>query len=274
MSRAYSIGVFDSGYGGLTVFQAIRQLMPQYHYVYLGDNSRAPYGSKSFSTVYRYTWECVSWLIEQQKCRLVIVACNTASARALRTIQQTNLSKYPGVRVLGVIRPTAEIIGNLSKTRKIGIVGTEGTINSKTYLIEIEHFAPDLEVVQQACPLWVPLIEANRTQSQELRQIIKQDIEALLQQQPNIDTLLLGCTHYPLVESIIREFLPPQVQIISQGPIVAHSLKDYLNRHPELESTLILNPTTQFFTTDDAETFSRQATQFYNEQIIATQINL
>lgn len=274
MSRASAIGIFDSGFGGLTVFKAIQEKMPQYRYVYLGDNSRAPYGSKSFATVYKYTWECVSWLINQQKCKLIIVACNTASARALRSIQQNELLQYPEVRVLGVIRPTAEIISTLSKTKKIGIVGTEGTIKSNTYLQEIENFSPELTTYQFACPLWVPLIEANQIHTPEAEQIIREDLESLLCQDPEIDTLLLGCTHYPLVEHIIRRIVPKSTRIVSQGPIVADSLLDYMHRHPEIEQAICLSSDTTFFTTDDAETFSQKATLFYQKKISALHISI
>lgn len=274
MSRKSAIGIFDSGFGGLTVFKAIQEKMPQYKYVYLGDNSRAPYGSKSFATVYKYTWECVSWLINEQNCKLIIVACNTASARALRSIQQNELLAYPDVRVLGVIRPTAEIISSLSSTKKIGIVGTEGTIKSNTYLDEIGNFSPELTAYQFACPLWVPLIEANRIQRPEAEQIIREDLESLLCQDPEIDTLLLGCTHYPLVENIIRKIVPESTRIVSQGPIVAESLLDYLQRHPEIEQDICQTNSSTFFTTDDAENFSEKATLFYQQKIRATHVNI
>lgn len=271
--QEFKIGIFDSGFGGLTVFQSIKQVLPEYDYIYLGDNSRAPYGSKSFDTVYKYTWQCVQWLIGKG-CKLIILACNTASARALRTIQQKDLHRYPDVRVLGVIRPTAEIIGDKTTSGHIGIVGTEGTIQSGTYKIEINKFFPDVQVIQHACSLWVPLIEANHIHTPDAEQIIKEDLADLLSQSEKIDTLLLGCTHYPLALGTIQKYTPKHIQIISQGEIVAKSLQDYLERHTELTSYLSTNGTVTFYTTDDPKAFEEKATLFYGEEIIAKATDL
>lgn len=268
-----SIGIFDSGYGGLTVFKAIRALMPEYDYIYLGDNARAPYGNLSFATVYEYTLECVTWLFDQG-CDLVILACNTASAKALRNIQQKDLHRFPGKRVLGVIRPTAEVIGDLTTQKHIGVLGTEGTVQSGSYLIEIDRFHPGLKVVQHACPLWVPLIEANNFDSEEARAIIKSDIDAILQEDEKIDALLLACTHYPLIKEIIQQFLPEHVNIISQDVLVAESLKDYLQRHPELESELAKTEQKQFFTTGDPADFEAHTFLFFGNNIEAQQVKL
>ncbi len=269
-----SIGIFDSGYGGLTIFKAIRTLMPEYNYVYLGDNARAPYGNRSFETVYEYTWQSVRWLFDQG-CDLVILACNTASAKALRNIQQNDLQKnFPAKRVLGVIRPTAEEIGNYSKSNHIGILGTNGTVQSGSYLIEIEHYFPDLVVTQHACPLWVPLIEANDLKSDLSLSIIKNDIETILQQDAQIDTLLLACTHYPLIKDIIQQFVPPHVNIISQDTLVAASLKDYLQRHPEIEENLAKSEQKLFFTTGDAADFEAHTLMFFDKKIEAVHLSM
>ncbi len=259
------IGIFDSGYGGLTVFRSIFQQLPGYDYVYLGDTARAPYGNRSFQSIHQYTWECVQWLFAKG-CPLVILACNTASAKALRTIQQKDLQNVdPSKRVLGVIRPTAEVIGNYTKTNEIGVLGTKGTVQSGSYLIEIEHFAPDVKVYQQACPLWVPLIENGEYDKPGADYFVKKYLDQILAQSSNIDTLLLACTHYPLLQQKIKAYLPAHVQAISQGDIVAKSLVDYLNRHPEMESKLTKNGTQQFFTTtDDTADFDHYAEIFFS----------
>lgn len=269
-----AIGIFDSGYGGLTVFRAIKDLLPQYDYLYLGDNARAPYGNRSFDVVYEYTLECVEWFF-RQGCPLVILACNTASAKALRTIQQKDLvDRYPEKRVLGVIRPTAEIIGTFSQSGVIGILGTMGTISSHSYEIEIEHFAPEIKVVQHACPMWVPLIENGEHHGREMDAFIESDLKQLFRQDPGIDTILLACTHYPLIADKIERHLPAGVRLISQGAIVANSLKDYLNRHPEIESQLSANGETQFCTTDDAAFFMSRGREFFGEYIEAMKVHL
>ncbi len=268
------IGIFDSGYGGLTVFRAIRDLLPHYDYLYLGDNARAPYGNRSFDTVYEFTLQSVEWFFEQGS-PLVILACNTASAKALRTIQQVDLAqRYPDRRVLGVIRPTAEVIAGYSRSGRIGILGTNGTINSNSYRIEIDHFSPSTTVYQQACPMWVPFIENGNHIGHEMDYFIEADLKALFEQDPKIDTILLGCTHYPLIIDKIRQYVPPHVTIVSQGNIVADSLADYLVRHPEMESRLTKNATTEFCTTDDPANFASQGRMFFGEEIEARHVKL
>lgn len=265
------IGVFDSGFGGLTIFKAIQDAMPEYDYIYLGDNSRAPYGSKSFDTVYQYTWQAVQWL-EGQGCHLIILACNTASARALRNIQQINIKgKEEKLRVLGIIRPTAEVIGHFSISKHIGIVGTEGTVRSNTYPIEIANFFPELTVTQKACPLWVPIIESDEMEIEPdaVSMIIKKDLQTLLELNPNIDTLLLGCTHYPIVQDIIQLHIPSNIKIINQAQIVAKSLVDYLKRNTEINALLGKNKKVNFFTTDLVDNFEEKASKFYGSIITA-----
>jgi glutamate racemase len=259
------IGIFDSGYGGLTVFRSIFQQLPGYDYIYLGDTARAPYGNRSFQTIHQYTWECVQWLFEQG-CPLVILACNTASAKALRTIQQKDLqNEDPSKRVLGVIRPTAEVIGDYTKTKEIGVLGTKGTVQSGSYKIEIRHFFPDIKVHQQAAPLWVPLIENGEYDKPGADYFVKKYLDQILAQSANIDTILLGCTHYPLLQEKIKAYLPGHIQIISQGDIVAKSLIDYLTRHPEMENKLTKGGTQQFFTTtDDTADFDHYAEIFFS----------
>ncbi len=268
MSDKKPIGIFDSGYGGLTVFRSIFQQLPDYDYIYLGDTARAPYGNRSFQTIHQYTWECVQWLFKQG-CPLVILACNTASAKALRTIQQQDLkSEDPSKRVLGVIRPTAEVIGNYTKTKEIGVLGTKGTVQSGSYLIEIGHFSPELKVYQQACPLWVPIIENGEHDKPGADYFVKKYLNQILAQSPNIDTLLLACTHYPLLQEKIRTYLPDHVQTVSQGDIVAKSLVDYLQRHPEMESKLSKTATQHFFTTsDDTADFDHYAEIFFDAPV-------
>lgn len=261
------IGVFDSGYGGLTVLKEITAKLPQYDYIYLGDNARAPYGNRSFETVYHYTLECVQWFFKQG-CPLVVLACNTASAKALRTIQQNDLHKIdPAKRVLGVIRPTAEVIGNFSQSKKIGVMGTSGTVNSGSYILEIEKFFPDVKVYQQACPMWVPLVENNEYTSDGADYFIKKYIDELLDQSAAIDTILLACTHYPLLIDKIKEFSPADMTILSQGEIVAASLSDYLQRHPEIETRITKKGNKEFYTTDSPEDFDSHATHFFGEAV-------
>jgi glutamate racemase len=262
------IGIFDSGFGGLTVFRSIVKQLPDYDYLYLGDTGRAPYGNRSFKAIHQYTWECVQMLFEKG-CPLVILACNTASAKALRTIQQQNLKTVdPSKRVLGVIRPTAEVIGNYTKTKEIGVLGTKGTVQSGSYLIEIGHFAPDVKVYQQACPLWVPLIENGEYDKPGADYFVKEYLDQLLAQSPHIDTLLLACTHYPLLQEKIRAYLPKDIQIVAQGDIVANSLVDYLHRHTEMEQTLSKDGTRRFFTTsDDTADFDHHAELFFSAPV-------
>lgn len=268
------IGVFDSGYGGLTVLKEIVDQLPQYDYLYLGDNARAPYGTRSFDTVYQYTLECVQWFFNQG-CSLVVLACNTASAKALRTIQQNDLAKIDaGKRVLGVIRPTTEIIGSLSKTKQVGILGTNGTVQSNSYPIEIHKFYPEMQVYQHACPMWVPLIENNEYNSPGADYFVKKDIEALLSQSKDIDTVLLACTHYPLLIEKIREFVPADITILTQGKIVANSLKDYLTRHPEMDEKCSKSGQRSFFTTDSAEDFDTHAAVFFGKPVKSAHLTL
>ena len=268
------IGVFDSGYGGLTVLKELVNKLPQYDYLYLGDNARAPYGSRSFDAVYHYTLQCVKWFF-QQGCPLVILACNTASAKALRTRQQKDLPVIdPDKRVLGVIRPTAEIIGNLTKTDTIGVLGTNGTVQSESYLIEINKFFPGVKVFQQACPLWVPLIESNEYDTAGADYFVKKNIEDLMVKSKDIDTILLACTHYPLLLEKIRRFAPAEVNIISQGEVIAESLKDYLQRHPEIEEKCSKNGQVQLYTTDSAEDFDRHSAVFFGKALHSIHVDI
>ena len=269
------IGIFDSGYGGLTVFRSIADQLPDYDYIYLGDNARAPYGNRSFNTIHEYTWECVQMLFEMG-CPLIILACNTASAKALRTIQQRDLiNEDPAKRVLGVIRPTAEVIGNYTQTKQIGVLGTKGTVQSESYLIEINNFFPDVKVHQQACPLWVPLVENGEHDQPGADYFIKKYLDQVLAKSGEIDTLLLACTHYPLLQEKISAHLPEHIKVVPQGDIVAASLKDYLNRHPEMEQKLTRGGTRQFFTTsDDTDDFDHHASMFFSEQVRSEYIPL
>lgn len=274
MKNSNPIGVFDSGYGGLTVLKGIVQELPEYDYIYLGDNARAPYGTRSFETVYEYTLECVSRLFELG-CPLVILACNTASAKALRNIQQKDLKRIaPGKRVLGVIRPTAEVVGTLSKSGHIGVLGTPGTISSNSYPIEIAKFAPGLTVHQEACPIWVPLVENNEYETEGAGFFIRKHIDALLGRDPRIDTIVLGCTHYPLLIPQISAHLPGGIKLVSQAEIVADSLKDYLERHPEISSQCTKESSLTFFTTDDAANFDKAASIFFGQQVSSQHLQL
>ncbi len=268
------IGIFDSGYGGLTVFRSIAALLPEYDYIYLGDNARAPYGNRSFETVHQYTLECVEWLFSQG-CPLVILACNTASAKALRTIQQKDLPRLaPDNRVLGVIRPTAEKIGNYTQSKSIGVLGTKGTVTSGSYDIEIHHFFPDVRVNQLACPMWVPLIENGESNTAGADYFVQKNLNELLAIAPDIDTILLACTHYPLLMSSIQKFLPGNIQVIPQGPIVADSLHDYLLRHPEMRERISVGGTRHFFTTDDTTDFDNHASAFFGSDVRSEQVKL
>jgi len=261
------IGIFDSGYGGLTVFRDIRAKLPQYDYIYLGDNARAPYGPRDFDTIYHYTLECVRHLFDMG-CQLVVLACNTASAKALRTIQQQDLPKIaPDRRVLGVIRPTTEIVGNYSKTKHVGVLATRGTVVSQSYVIEIQKFFPEITVFQQACPMWVPLVENNEHEGDGADYFVKKYLSELLVQSSHIDTVVLGCTHYPLLEKKIRQYLPTNVQLLSQGEIVAKSLLDYLHRHPEIEAVCNKGGNVEYFTTESAEDFDRKAAIFLGREV-------
>jgi len=268
------IGIFDSGYGGLTVFREIETLLPEYNYIYLGDNARSPYGPRDFDTIYRYTWQAVQELFARG-CNLVILACNTSSARALHNIQRSKLPNgSTHRRVLGIIRPTTEIIGKYSRGGHIGIMGTEGTVASETYPMEIGRFFPEVTVYQQACPMWVPLVEAGEHDSAGADYFVKKYIDELLEIAPQIDTLLLACTHYPLLIKKIEEYLPREIKIISQGELVAKSLKDYLARNEALAAMCLKNATREFLTTGDAETFSKSARAFLGRSIISNRITL
>lgn len=274
MSVKKPIGVFDSGYGGLTVLKEIVKRMPEYDYIYLGDNARAPYGSRSFETVYEYTLECVNRLFSMN-CELVILACNTASAKALRTIQQKDLPKISSKkRVLGVIRPTTEVVGSYSKTGHIGVLGTSGTVTSNSYPIEIAKFYPDLVVHQEACPMWVPIIENNEIDTKGADFFIRKHIQNLLNNDPRIDTIILGCTHYPLLMKQIKKYVPQNTTILAQGEIVAQSLKEYFNRHPEMEQLCTKSGTVEFYTTDDPVNFDAAASFFYEKQVYSKHLKL
>ena len=268
------IGIFDSGYGGLTVMRSIVDALPDYDYLYLGDNARAPYGNRSFDTVYHYTLECVNWLFDEG-CDLVILACNTASAKALRQIQQVDLPKRnDNKRVLGVIRPTTESIGEYSKAGVIGVLGTAGTVASKSYPIEIAKFYPEMIVEQEACPMWVYLVEHNQMNGEGADYFVKQHVDRILARNPKIDTLLLGCTHYPLLIKTIKKFVPDSIKLVTQGGIVAEKLKDYLSRHSEIETGLMKGKQRDFVTTDDASTFDLQASMFFGDSISARHIEI
>ena len=301
------IGVFDSGYGGLTILDAIRREIPEYDYIYLGDNARAPYGTHSFDVIYRYTLQAVQYLFEQG-CALVILACNTASAKALRTIQQRDLPEInrqlanqssinrsivnrPIVNVLGVIRPTVEAVPAMTKTGHVGILGTPATVSSESYVLELEKIAPDLVITQQACPMWVPLIEAGEHRTRGAKFFVGEYLRQILAKDPQIDTLVLGCTHYPLLQESINEWLTfhreieeeaefpepvetPQVTTVAQGALVANSLKDYLARHPEYREQLSKGGTCRYLTTENADRFAQSASNFIGSSIQAEHISL
>lgn len=268
------IGIFDSGYGGLTVLSAIKSLLPQYDYLYLGDNARAPYGSRSFDTVYQFTREAVEWLFSSG-CHLVILACNTASAKALRTIQQRDLPTIdPERRVLGVIRPTTERVAELTNSGHIGVLGTEGTIQSRSYEIEIYKLHPQLTISGEACPMWVPLVENREYDKPGADYFVRQHLEQLMAKDPQIDTIILGCTHYPLLLDKIRQHLPADTNVITQGSYVAESLKDYLSRHQEMDAKCTKGGTVHYYTTDASDKFNQLASIFMREKVDARQIKL
>ncbi len=268
------IGVFDSGFGGLTILRDIRRVLPQYDYLFVGDNARAPYGTRSRELVYEFTLQAVKNLFAQG-CHLVILACNTASAEALRTIQQQDLPTLaPERRVLGVVRPTVEYVGSQTRTGHIGVFGTPGTIASRSYNIEIEGMYPQFKVHGHACPMWVPLVENRESNGDGADYFVKKDISQLMADCPEIDTVILGCTHYPLLIDKINRFKPEGVNVIQQGPIVADSLADYLQRHPEIERHCSRGRTCQYFTTEDPDHFSPLASVFVNEPVDAHRIIL
>lgn len=274
MLQTAPIGVFDSGYGGLTVLSELRKQLPDYDFIYLGDNARAPYGNRSYDVVYDFTLEAVNFLFSKGA-PLVIIACNTASAKALRSIQQNDLSKISSEkRVLGVIRPSTEEIGTLTHTKHVGILGTTGTIQSGSYEIELKKFAPEIKVTQHACPMWVPLIENNRHNSIAGKMFIDEDVKALMEKDPLIDTIVLACTHYPVIKSHIQEILGNKVNVIAQGPIVAEKLVDYLSRHSEMEKMLSKNGTVRYFTTENNHVFDEKASQFLEERICSEHVEI
>lgn len=274
MLKPGPIGIFDSGYGGLTILSEIQKILPQYDFCYLGDNSRAPYGPRSFEIVYQFTKQSVETLFDMG-CNLVILACNTASAKALRSIQQLDLPNInPDKRVLGVIRPTAEIVGNITKSRHVGIVGTVGTIQSESYPIEIKKLHSDIQVTGEACPMWVPLVENRKFDSPGADFFINESLDSLFDKDPLIDTLILGCTHYPLLLDKIRQYIPKHVKIISQGEYVAQSLKDYLERHTEMDSVCTKNGLTKYYTTESPDKFSDTAAVFLNKEILVERIEM
>jgi len=267
------VGVFDSGYGGLTILHGIRQLLPELDYMYLGDNARAPYGSRSFDVVYQFTLQAVEKLFEMG-CHLVILGCNTASAKALRSIQQRDLPHLdPSRRVLGVIRPTAEVIGSLTTSRHVGLLATEGTVKSQSYTLEIQKLYPDIKVTGVACPLWVPIIENNEADSPGADYFVKKRIDHLMRLDPAIDAIILGCTHYPLLMPKILKYVQPGVRIVPQGEYVAGSLKDYLKRHPEMDKMITKKGTCQYFTTENPEKFKESAQIFLHEKISVSHID-
>lgn len=273
-SQPAPIGVFDSGYGGLTILSEIRRALPQYDYIYLGDNARAPYGTRSFEIVYRFTLEAVQYLFDQG-CQLVILACNTASAKALRSIQQNDLPHIdPQRRVLGVIRPTVEALNKITHSGNIGLLGTPGTIHSGSYTAEVAKLYPDYRVYGQACPMWVPLIENNESDNEGADFFVQKYINNLTAQCNDIDTVILGCTHYPLLYGSIRKHLPEQIQLLSQGALVAESLKDYLVRHPEMEQRCSKGGECTFLTTESEKKFMDTATIFLQDTITAHKIEL
>ena len=268
------IGVFDSGYGGLTILHSIRQQLPQYDYLYLGDNARAPYGTRSFDVVYQFTRQAVIKLFELG-CQLIILGCNTASAKALRSIQQRDLPHLDANRrVLGVIRPTAEVIGTLTSNNHVGLLATEGTVKSNSYTLEIQKLWPAIQVTGVACPFWVPLVEYGEANSPGADYFVKKRMDELMARDPLIDTIILGCTHYPLLLPKIKKYASPNVSIVPQGEYVAHSLQDYLSRHPEMESRLTKEGTCHYFTTENPLKFQESAQIFLHEKVDVEHIAL
>ena len=268
------IGVFDSGYGGLTILDKIREVLPEYDYIYLGDNARAPYGTRSFEVVYEFTRQAVNKLFDMG-CHLVILACNTASAKALRSIQMNDLPGIdPARRVLGVIRPTVECVGEISKNQHIGVLATAGTIKSESYPLEIHKLFPEIQVSGTACPMWVSLVENNESQDEGADYFIRKYIDQLLSKDPQIDTVILGCTHFPILLPKIRQYIPEHISVIAQGEYVAESLKDYLKRHPEMDAKCTKNGNCQFYTTEAEEKFSESASTFLKKQINVKHITL
>ena len=272
--KAGPIGIFDSGYGGLTILHGVRNLLPEYDYMYLGDNARAPYGPRSFDVVYEFTRQAVIRLFEMG-CHLVILGCNTASAKALRTIQQVDLPTIdPSRRVLGIIRPTTEVIAKLTSTRHVGILATEGTIKSESYTLEIQKLYPDIKVSGVACPFWVPLVEYNEADSPGADYFVKKRIDQLMRLDSEIDAIILGCTHYPLLLPKIVKYVNPGIRIVSQGEYVAESLKNYLSRHPEIESKGTQGGHVEYLTTENPDKFRESAQLFLHEHVDVKNITL
>ncbi len=275
MKKNNPIGIFDSGYGGLTILSEIRKQLPQYDYLYLGDNARAPYGSRSFELIQEFTLEAVRYLFAQG-CPLVILACNTASAKALRQIQQTYLpfSSDPSRRVLGVIRPTAELIGAMTKSKEVGVLATSGTVSSHAYRVEVQKLFPDIQIYEEACPMWVPLVECGEAQSEGADFFIKKDVERLLARNSDIDTIVLACTHYPILRPKIEQYIKDDIQLISQGSLVAQALADYLERHSEMEERLSQNASCHYLTTESPSKFEEFASVFTQEKVKAQHIKI
>jgi len=274
LPELHPIGIFDSGIGGLTIFDAITKKLPQYDYIYFGDNARTPYGTRSFEVVYAYTLQAVKRLFDMG-CHLVILACNTASAKALRNIQQKDLFGIdPERRVLGVIRPSIEVISDITKTRHVGILGTEGTVSSESYPIEIKKLFPDIVTVQEACPMWVQLVESNEIENPGTDYFVKKNIQSLLAKDPEIDTIVLGCTHYPMLNNTIRKFVPSHIKIISQGEIVAEKLEDYLRRHPEMDEKCTKNGIIKFYTSESPVLFKKKSKLFLKREVEVEHLEL
>jgi glutamate racemase len=274
MNTRSPIGVFDSGYGGLTVLTEIRKALPEYDYIYFGDNARAPYGNRSFDVVYEFTLEAVRFLFDKG-CPLIILACNTASAKALRSIQQNDLPHIDAFkRVLGVIRPSTEEIEALTSSNHVGILGTNGTVQSESYIIELKKLAPDIQVVQHACPMWVPLIENNCHESLPGKMFVKEDVERLLAKDVAIDTIILACTHYPILQDYIQELVGPKIKVVAQGPIVAKKLEYYLIAHPDMEKAISKEGSCAYFTTENKDIFNQKASQFLGIDIVSEHVIL
>ncbi len=274
MKKNTPIGIFDSGYGGLTILSEIKKRLPEYDYLYLGDNARAPYGPRSYDVVYEFTLEAVNELFNRG-CELVILACNTASAKALRTIQQKDLPLIdPNKRVLGVIRPSTEIIGQLSKTNHIGILATEGTVKSESFPIEIGKFSPETTVYQHACPMWVPLIENNRHLSEGGKFFIQEDVQKMMEKDPKIDVIILACTHFPILKNYIESIVPKEVKVVAQGAIIAQKLEEYLDKHKELAAKCTQNGELHFLTSENSDDFNRKASQFLGYSIHSEHVKL
>ena len=274
-NKKFPIGVFDSGYGGLTILSAIRKLLPEYDYVYLGDNARSPYGTRSFDVINDFTLQAVRYLFSEG-CPLVILACNTASAKALREIQQKYLptSEDPSRRVLGVIRPTAEVVGNVTETKHIGIMATPGTISAQSYEVELAKLFPDVYVHGQACPMWVPLVEYGESNGEGADFFVQKYLNELLEQDKQIDSIVLACTHYPLLRPKIEQYLPEGITLLSQGELVATSLKDYLHRHPEMNDRLTQGGSIRYLTTECPDKFGDLASIFVDEEVNATRVKI